>query len=119
MATQPTPKVSSADVERVVRRDFPADRVADVLAILGEYGTEKWQHEPDRVRLAALKLAEGSVELLRRHIETAKCDYRDVIAPAEYPNYSKSILRVRELPADEKQRIFDEDWKQYQEWLTW
>ncbi|MDQ3820189.1 MAG: hypothetical protein M3362_21265 [Acidobacteriota bacterium] len=117
MAAQPIPKVSSADVERVVRRDFSADRVAEVLAILSEYGTENWQREADRVRLAALKLAGGSVELLRLHIKTAKSDYRDVIAPAEYPNYGERMFRVREFPADEKQRIFDEDWKQYQEWL--
>ena len=59
--TQPTPNVTAADVERVVRRDFPADRFADVMAMLNEYGTEDWQREADRVRLAVLKLAAGSL----------------------------------------------------------
>jgi hypothetical protein len=72
------PNVTSADVERVVRRDFPADCVPEVLAILREYGTESWQREPHRVRLA-VKLAAGNIERLRFQIETAKGDYRDVL----------------------------------------
>ena len=72
MPLQPTPTVSSADVESVVRRDFPADRVAEVLTLLGEYGTESWPRESDRVRLAALKLASGSLDMLSQEIEVAK-----------------------------------------------
>jgi hypothetical protein len=37
MTTQPTPTVTGADVERIVRRDFPADRAVEVLAMLDEY----------------------------------------------------------------------------------
>ena len=118
MTTQPTPNVTSADVERVVRRDFHADCIADVMAMLNEYGTESSQREPDRVRLAALKLAAGSVERLHYEIEGAKSDYRDVLAPAEYPGYCKRVRRAGELPSDEEQRIIDADWKQYQDWLT-
>ena len=113
MATQPTPKVTSADVERIVRRDYPADRVAEVLTILNEY---EGQREADRVRLAALKLAGGSVELLRRQIEIATRDYRDMLMPAEYPAYREHMFG--ELSDDEKQRIFEADWTQYQDWLT-
>jgi len=81
MTTHP----ASANVERVVRGDFPPDRVPEVLAILNEYGTERWHHEPDRVRLAALKIAAGRLEELRIQIKNAKTDYRDVLASAEYP----------------------------------
>ena len=118
MMAQPAPKITSADVDRVVRRDFPADRVPEVLAMLEEYGRQTWQREPHRVRLAALKLAGGSIGRLRDQIESAKCDYRDVLAPAEYPGYSKRMFRIRDLPQDEQQRIIDGDWKQYQDWLT-
>src|SRR6266404_4991616 len=101
MTTRPTP--ASADVERVVRRDFPPDRVPDVLAILNEYGTERWHHEPDRVRLAALKIAAGRLEELRIQIKIAKTDYRDVLAPAENPPrdtvVDERIFRLR-LPGD-------------------
>ena len=116
MASQPIPNVTAADVERVVRRDFPADRVAEVRALLDEYGKEKWEREPHRVRLAALKLAEGNVERLRGAIELAKRDFRDVVAPAEYPEYLRRVPRSGTLGAEER-RVIDADWKQYQDWL--
>jgi hypothetical protein len=118
MPIQPTPNVSSADVERIVRRDFPADRVAEVLGILNEYGQESWHREPDRVRLAVLKLASGSVERLRQEIDGAKCDYRDALAAAEYAGYLTKVPPSGALPAEEKQQIIDTDWKQYQDWFT-
>jgi hypothetical protein len=118
MTTQPSPTVTAADVERIVRRDFPADRTAEVLAMLDEYGQETWHRESHRVRLAALKLAAGDIKRLRYEIESAKRDYRDVLGPAEYPGYFKRMFRVGELAQDEQQRIIDADWRQYQDWLT-
>jgi hypothetical protein len=118
MAMQPTPTVTGADVQRVVRRDFPADRVVEVLAMLDEYGAETWQREPHRVRLAALKLAAGDMKRLRYEIEGAKRDYRDVLGPAEYPGYTKRMFRIGKLAQHEQQRIIEADWKQYQDWLA-
>jgi hypothetical protein len=118
MTMQPTPTVTGADVERIVRRDFPADRAVEVLAMLDEYGKETWHAEPHRVRLAALKLAAGDLTRLRYEIESAKRDYRDVLSPAEYPGYTKRMFRIGELAQDEQQRIIDADWRQYQDWLT-
>ncbi len=54
---QLTPTVTAADVERIVRRNFPPEQVRSVLTVLNEYGAEEWQRETDRVRLAVLKLA--------------------------------------------------------------
>ncbi|HZN53815.1 MAG TPA: hypothetical protein VFB67_00705 [Candidatus Polarisedimenticolaceae bacterium] len=116
MTGQRAPDVTRADVERIVRRDFPAERVGEVLAMLDEYGPEDWHREPDRVRLAVLKLASGSFERLRYEIEGAKRDYRDVLSPAEYPGYGKRMFK--KLAPDEERRIIDADWKQYQDWLT-
>ncbi len=103
MSTQPASTVISADVERVVRRDFLPDRVPEVLAILNEYGTERWHHEPDRVRLAALKIAAGRLEELRIQTKLAKTDYRDVLASAEspprYTAVDERIFRLT-LPGD-------------------
>jgi hypothetical protein len=118
MTTQPVPTVTGADVERVVRRDFPEDRTVEVLAMLDEYGTEEWQREPFRVRLAVLKLAAGDIRRLRYEIEGAKHDYRDVLGPAEYPGYTRRMFRIDKLTEDEQQRIIDADWRQYQEWLA-
>lgn len=115
---QPTPEISPADVERVVRRDFSEQEVADVLRTLEEYGTESFHREKERVQLAVLKLARGNCEKLRYEIECAKCDYRDTLGPAEYPAYTKAIFRIDKLPQEERKRLIDSDWKQYQEWLN-
>ena len=114
---QPTPTVSERDVERIVRRDFPAGKVPAVMALLAEYGMSEWHREVPRVRLAALKLADGSLEELRRQIDWAKSDYRDVIAPAEYPSYFRQSFPMRELPEPEARQAIDQDWAQYQAWL--
>ena len=66
MAKQPVPSVSDRDVERIVRRDFEAARVAEVLVVLDEYGKESWQREPARVCLAALRLASGCIDEAQR-----------------------------------------------------
>lgn len=114
---QPVPNVSDADVERIVRRDFPASAFADVMSILQMYGRETWEQEPARVRVATLKLANGDVSALRRHIDVAKRDFRDVLAAAEYP------AAVREWPAandggpNDRQETFDADWNQYRRWF--
>lgn len=117
ISKQPVPQVTARDVERVVRRDFPVDEYGAVMAILSEYGTEKWYGEPLRVRLAALKVANGNLQQLRACIESAKSDYRDVLAAAEYPSYCKIGSRVQKLPVEEQSRIINSDWQQYQEWL--
>jgi hypothetical protein len=115
--SQPIPQVTPDDVERVVCRDFTADEYITVAAMLNEYGTEKWHREPMRVQLAALKVANGSMQKLRACVDSAKRDYRDALTAAEYPAYCKIGFRVRELPEKDRRRIIDEDWRQYEEWL--
>jgi hypothetical protein len=114
---QPVPNVTRADVERIVRRDFPAGEYRAVLAVLDEYGTESWQREGARVQLAVLKLANGDREALRRHMEVAKCDYRDVLAAAEYPGYMRDLPVSGDVPFEDKQKVIARDWAQYKEWL--
>lgn len=115
MIEQPIPHVTRADVERVVRRDYSIPENGRVLAILDEYHSDG--SDPSRVQLAVLKLAGGNIAALRREIEVAKKDYRDVLAYAEYPTCMRHVANTCDLPSEEKQRIFDEDWKQYQGWL--
>jgi len=54
------PSVTQADIDRVVRRDFAEVEQAAALAVLEAYGSEDHEPEVVRVRLAALKLSEGS-----------------------------------------------------------
>jgi hypothetical protein len=116
VTAQPTPAIEPEDVERVARREFPVD-AARILELLGEYGAKDWHREIDRVRLAVLKLAAGSIDRLRTALETANADYRDVLAAAEYPEYSRSIDPSQPVSVKQRERIIAADWKQYCEWL--
>jgi hypothetical protein len=115
---QPTPTVTDADVERIVRREFEEADVAAVLGILAEYGTEAHEPESARVRLAALKEARGDLDRLRQQVSSAKMDYRDVLSEAEYPLASRKWGRMKGMTDTERQAIYDADWHQYQKWLT-
>jgi hypothetical protein len=116
---QPIPIVTSDDVDRIIRRDFSAEQFVAVKNVLKEYGHEKWHYECCRVQLAALKLSQGRMDVLQTNIDLAKQDFRDVLAPAEYPNYSRVVFRIvkdKVSPTDER-KIIEEDWTQYQHWL--
>jgi hypothetical protein len=45
----------------------------------------------DRVHRAILKLTDGSFENLKRWVEVALSDYRDVLGPAEAPGASTAV----------------------------
>jgi hypothetical protein len=70
--SQPVPSVSQADIDRVVRREFAAAHQAAAWAALEAYGIESHEREVVRVRLAALKLAKGSLAELTSPSELGK-----------------------------------------------
>ena len=84
-------------------------------AALRQYGTESYENEPTRVRLAVLKISGGDLDLIRKNIATAKQDYRDILAYAEYPrqmgqdSWKLSPAQNRALVAADRQ--------EYEEWL--
>jgi hypothetical protein len=118
MQNQPIPKVTSNDVERIVRRDYSETQFDSVMAVLKGYEeSASGRRECPRVQLAALKLANGQLEALRTHINTAVQDLRDVLGPAEYPVYTEKGASRGQLPDPEAQRIIDSDWKQCEDWL--
>ena len=88
---QPVSNVSQDDVLRLIRRDFPPDQVDTALALLAQYGNESHEREFHRVRAAILKLANGDLDVLERQIASAKMDYRDTLAAAEYPRYTRKM----------------------------
>ena len=114
---QPTPKVTQADVERLARRDYPEDQVAQVLRVLDEYGTAKWEVNTARVRAAILKLAKGDSSQVNRFVEAARTDFRDVLSEAEYPSFTKRWGDRYPLAKEEQQRVIEEDRRQYQDWF--
>jgi hypothetical protein len=112
---QRIPSVGSADVERVVRREFPRQLQASALEVLGEFVSESG--EPHRVQLAALKLSSGDLGKLRDWIEHANLDFRDVLAAAEYPLAMTRTASMDSLSTGEREAIYDADWRQYETWL--
>ena len=113
---QPIPEVTESDVIRIIQRDYPPEQFDAVMSILNNYGTEDGQHSISRVRLAVLKIADGDLQALRREIDVAKRDYRDVLAYAEYPEYMLKVSPSAEPAEVERERIIRADWKQYQFW---
>ena len=111
---QPVPDVSRFDVERIVHREFGDANASRALAILDEYKSDSGS--ASRVQLAVLKLAAGDIVVLKREIETAKLDYRDVLAYAEYPRYTREI-GFHDVQESLKQVVIDDDWRQYDSWL--
>jgi len=114
----PVPQVNRRDVLRIVRRDFPVAKQRQVLDLLDGYGKRQGDAEPHRVHLAILKLSGGSIDKLRKNVELARGDYRDVLAPAEYPKFWElGFVGVEDLTPKERRQLQEDDWRQYQAWL--
>jgi hypothetical protein len=112
------PKVSREDVERIVRRDFPAHLHDSVQRELGGYKS-LGAKEVERVQLAILKLSNGKFDQIRRFVSEANGDYRDVIAPAEYPRLNAlGFVGVEKLSQLERKQLSEDDWRDYQEWFS-
>ena len=116
MNEQPVPNITDKDVKRIAFRDFGVVQVFKVLSILSEYGKQDWNEPSPRVQLAILKLANGDIIKLSEQTKTAIEDFRDVLAEAEYPRYSKEI-GFDDVEEDYKNSVINDDWLQYSEWL--
>ena len=66
--------------------DFTRRRVRRILQ---GYGNGVHEHEPDRVRLAILKLAGAELQSVEKFTGYAREDYRDILAWTEYPRQSR------------------------------
>src|SRR5262245_5306302 len=113
------PRVTRKDVLRVVRREFLADKRGTALELLDEYDPGPGCRGRARVQLAILKLSRGDIEQVRRYVRLAKVDFRDVIAPAEYPRFWEvGFVGVDRMNPTEVRRLKRDDWRQYQAWLA-
>jgi hypothetical protein len=68
------------DVLAAVHAAFPAGDRSTILGVLDLYGTESCERERERVQLAIVELSGGSKDKLLELVQTAKTDYRDVLA---------------------------------------
>ena len=95
---------------------FPeSGRRAEAQRLLERYGGAPHERQPERVRLAVLKLSGPDLEQLRANITSAKADYRDVLAWAEYPHQSRAPSW--RLPAAERRELIARDRAEYLAWL--
>jgi hypothetical protein len=83
---------------------------------LAEYGGDELHRDVDRVRLAILRLSEGDPDRVSELVALALTDYRDVLAAAEYPNYSQLEPGI-DPNAPEAQEAIRADWEQYNDWV--
>jgi hypothetical protein len=112
--SQFTPQVGEQDVERVLRRDFPVEHQQDLREMIQSIQVT----EKHRVILACMKNAGGDVQKLRVNLNEAPGYYREIIAEAEYPFYTKKMFRIDKLTEQERAEIFEKDKRQYLAWLN-
>ena len=105
--TQRAAQVNDLDVERLVRREFPESMRPAAMEALSLYRGP----EAARARAAAMRLSGGDMQQLKRHIQIANEDYRDVLAWAEYPSYGKARTD------SQRQAAINADWQSYSEWF--
>jgi hypothetical protein len=92
------------DVIAAIRTAFPASDASAIMAVLDLYGIEPYEREKERVQLAIVALSEGSEEKLLALVQTAKTDYRDILAwqetgpltPKQGKKAQKAALRIIE-----------------------
>ncbi len=112
---QPVFEPRDGDLERKIPEEFPdpaeARRAAEILAAYEPVGHRE---RPDRIRLAALYLAGGSLERLAAMVDLARVDYRDVLAGAEYRAY---VALPLDASAADKQAAIEVDGTRYGTWV--
>jgi len=88
----------------------------DAIRALSRYGEEPHEYESIRVRLAILRLSGGDLGKLRNGVATAKRDYRDILAYAEYPRQADHDSW--KLTPEQNAELEAEDRRDYERWLT-
>jgi hypothetical protein len=72
--------ITRKDIEKACEAAFHGNDVAAMLAALDLYGIEPYEQETERVQLAIIELCRGSMAELRRLVNEAKIDYRNILA---------------------------------------
>ena len=114
-AKQHTPEVSDEDVDRIVKRDYPHRDIDSIHQLIAKVDVR----EKARVVLACLKNAAGNTEGLAKELKEAPGYWREIISAAEYPYAGETGReRLQNLSEAERQKVYDKDWAQYEDWLN-
>lgn len=109
-----TPEVSVEDIERVLKRDFPAEHQQELREMIQSIQVI----EKPRVVVACMKNAGGDVQKLKGNLHEASGYYREILGEAEYPFYIKKMFRIEKLTEQEKAEIIEKDKRQYLNWFN-
>lgn len=107
------------NILRKIKNYWPDEDPLAILDILNAYGTGEMERGKTRVHLAILKCSDGHLDRLSDLVATAKRDWRDIVAFAEYPEQMKlGFVAMRELTPAQRKALKKRDAKQYAEWLV-
>jgi hypothetical protein len=113
-ATQPIAKVSERDITAIINKQYPenASLVLEKLQLI-EHDSISTKN---RIKAAILKLANRDLDRIDSLVDQANTDFRDVLAPAEYPRNSKNGFTDQTKSEDKREYIAD--WVEYEIWLN-
>lgn len=120
------PVALTALVNAKIQQTFsPQDRDVAKELLINECGrnlpfkAEATPQSLEQIRLAVVKLANGNLDDLRRQVQTAKSDWRDVIMAAESPELMRiGVVEYDRLDEQSRAALAARDRQQYLDWLT-
>jgi hypothetical protein len=110
---EPAARISDEALEQLICREFGG--------LTGEVKQKFQQVNSDttggknRLLAAILKLANKDLDGIDYYISVCNNDFRDVVALAEYPRYTK--VAFDEIAKWKKRQYYLSDWKEYSNWL--
>lgn len=110
---QKTPNVTNDDILRIVERDFAAESLQAILDAISATDVR----EKQRVVAACLKNSNGDFVALLDLLRSAPGYWRDIISVAEYPLDNRKGTSMEKMSKEERQKVHDLDWQQYQDWF--
>lgn len=121
----PEPVELTTLVIKKVRQSFPPDQQSEAIRLLEKecarnlpFSEDDSAQDLERVRLAVVKAAGGSLAELRRQIGVAKRDWRDVINSAEYSEAARlGLVEYSKLDQEARSELEARDRQQYVAWL--
>jgi hypothetical protein len=109
----------ATSIDRKLRGLYPhpSKRRAALNELL-RYGISSDEPEPERVRLAILRLAGSDPDELKKTVDGAKEDWEDIVSWAERPRETRCHLGNHKLHENQRRKIQQEDRDEWNSWLA-
>lgn len=110
---EPSAKISDKTLERLIRREF-GSRAGEVNRKFQQVNSDT-PGGKNRISAAILKLANRDLDGIDYYTSVCNNDFRDLVAPAEYPRFSK--IGFNKIAKWKKRQLYLSDWKEYSRWV--